>query len=734
MSKEKKDIDLRKELKRFFGFDKFKGNQEAVIRSVLAGKNSFVIMPTGGGKSMCYQLPALIMEGTAIIVSPLIALMKNQVDAIRNHSTDPAIAHVYNSSLTKGEQNAVKEDLLAGKTKLLYMAPESLVRIENYQVLAQMNISFIAIDEAHCISEWGHDFRPEYRKIRQLVDKLNKKIPLMALTATATPKVRHDIQKNLNMLDADVYISSFNRPNIYYEVREKTKDIDKEVVKFIKENSGKSGIIYCLSRKQVEDFTEFLQVNHIKALPYHAGLDAAQRAENQDRFLMEDVDVIVATIAFGMGIDKPDVRYVIHYDMSKSIEAYYQETGRAGRDDGEALCVAFYALADLHKLEKLSKNKSLAEQEIAKQLLAETAAYAESTLCRRRHLLYYFGEQYEQENCGSCDNCLHKKHMEDGKEYFITLLSAIKETKQQFKEQHIIDVLLGNETVDVKKYGHDELSTFGEGNDMTEKFWTSLITQCLFENLLDKNIENYGVLKLTKDGERYIKKPYSIQIVLDKNEDEDDDEDSPDIGNSQKGGAVDKALFSMLKDLLKTVSKRENLPPYVVFQESSLEDMCIHYPITMEEMTQISGVGIGKAQKYGQEFIDLIRKYVEDNEIERAQDIVVKSVINKSKLKVYIIQNIDRKIPLEDIAVSKNLTLEELLREIESIVVSGTKLNIDYYINETIDMYHREEILDYLQSTERDSVEEALEELGEEEYTLEEIRLMRIKFLSDKGN
>ncbi|MBO4582191.1 MAG: DNA helicase RecQ [Bacteroidales bacterium] len=730
----KAEVDLHKKLKKFFGFDHFKGNQEAVIRSVLEGRNSFVIMPTGGGKSLCYQLPALIMDGTAIVVSPLIALMKNQVDAIRSHSQDTAIAHVYNSTLNKAEQLAVKADLAAGKTKLLYMAPESLVKAENLAMLKDLKISFVAIDEAHCISEWGHDFRPEYRKIRQVVTDLEQDVPIMALTATATPKVRHDIQKNLDMMDADVYQASFNRPNMYYEVREKTPDIDKEIVRFIHEHSGKSGIIYCLSRKQVEDFAEFLQVNNIKALPYHAGLDAAVRAENQDKFLMEEVDVIVATIAFGMGIDKPDVRYVIHYDMPKSLEGYYQETGRAGRDDGEAICIAYYSYSDLQKLEKLSKNKSMAEQEIAKQLLAETTAYAESQLCRRRHLLYYFGELYEQDNCGNCDNCVRVKHKEDGKEYMITLLSAIKEMKQQFKEKYVVSVLMGEPTADIRKYKHNELSCFGEGKDMTEKFWSSLVQQAMFENLLDKNLENYGVLKLTKEGEKYIKKPYPIMVVIEKEEDEDEDDEMGDMASSQKGGAVDKVLFAMLKDLLKDMAKSENLPPYVIFQENSLEDMCNQYPTTLDEMKKITGVGEGKAQKYGQPFIDLIRKYVEDNEIERPQDIVVKTVVNKSELRVYIIQNIDRRIPLEDIAISKNMTMSELLTEIERIVMSGTKLNLDYYIDEYVDVYHCEEILDYLHNSEQDSVEKALEELGEDEYTMDEIRLMRIKFLSDKGN
>ncbi|MBP7102069.1 MAG: DNA helicase RecQ [Bacteroidales bacterium] len=724
--------ELHQQLKNIFGFNHFKENQEVVIHNVLNGKDVFVIMPTGGGKSMCYQLPALLMEGTAIVISPLIALMKNQVDSLRNFSMEKGIAHVYNSSLTKTEQADVKEDLFNGKTKLLYVAPEFFIKEENISILKKIEISFFAIDEAHCISEWGHDFRPEYRKIRNVVDTIGQKKPIMALTATATPKVRHDIQKNLSMLDADVYLSSFNRPNIYYEIKDKTKDIDKEIIKFIKNRPGQSGIVYCLSRKQVEDFAELLQVNKIKALPYHAGLDNNIRIENQDKFLMEDIDVIVATIAFGMGIDKPNVRYIIHYDMPKSLEGYYQETGRSGRDDGDATCVAFYCYDDLLKLEKLMKNKPFSEQEISKQLLSETMAYAESSLCRRKHLLFYFGESYDKENCGCCDNCLHPKLKMEGKEYVQILLSVIKELKQQYKEKHIVNVIIGNETSEIKKFKHNEIKCFGEGQDKDEKFWSSLIRQMLFEKLIVKDIENYGILKLTPTGEKFLKKPISIPIVKVNNEDEDEelDESIP----VQKDGVIDKVLFNMLKDLLKSIAKKENLPPYVIFQEISLEDMCVHYPTKMDELTQITGVGAGKAQKYGQAFINLIRKYVEDNEIERPQDLVVKSVINKSGLKVYVIQNIDRKISFEDIAIAKNLTKDELLTEIESIIFSGTKLDINYYIDETIDLYHQEEIMDYLMNTELDSLETALRDLGEDEYSLEEIRLMRIKFLSDMGN
>jgi ATP-dependent DNA helicase RecQ len=726
--------ELHDQLKRIFGFNHFKGNQEIVIQSILEGKDSFVIMPTGGGKSMCYQLPAMIMEGTAIVISPLIALMKNQVDSLRNFSLEKGIAHVYNSSLTKIEQAEVKQDLFDGKTKLLYVAPESLVKEENISILKKIKISFIAIDEAHSISEWGHDFRPEYRKIKSVVDSIEKKIPIMALTATATPKVRHDIQKNLGMLNAEVYLSSFNRPNIYYEVRNKTKDVDKEIIKFIKNHSGQSGIVYCLSRKQVEDFAELLQVNKIKALPYHAGLDGAVRVENQDKFLMEEADVIVATIAFGMGIDKPNVRYIIHYDMPKSLEGYYQETGRSGRDDGEANCIAFYTYDDLMKLEKLMKNKPFSEQEISRQLLSETISYAESTLCRRKHLLFYFGETYNNDNCGCCDNCLHPKLKMEGKEYIQVLLSTVKELKQQFKEKHVINVIIGNASSDIKKFKHNQLKCFGEGQDKDDKFWSSLIRQMLFEKLLVKDIENYGILKITPAGEKFLKSPYSIKITKTEEDEDEEDQEIGDVIPTQKDGVIDKVLFNLLKDLLKSIAKKENLPPYVIFQEISLEDMCVQYPTNMEEMTQITGVGAGKAQKYGQPFIDLIRRYVEENEIERPQDLVVKSVINKSGLKVYIIQNIDRKISFEDIAKAKNLSKEDLLTEIESIIFSGTKLDINYYIDETIDMYHQEEIMEYLMNSELDSLETAIKDLGEDEYSMEEIRLMRIKFLSDMGN
>lgn len=719
-------------LRTYFGFDTFKGNQEAIIRNVMNGNDTFVLMPTGGGKSLCYQLPSLVMEGVAIVISPLIALMKNQVDAMRNYSEEAGVAHFINSSLSRAEINAVKEDVVSGKTKLLYLAPESLQKAENVDFLKGVKISFYAVDEAHCISEWGHDFRPEYRRIRNIIDSIGAKVPVIALTATATPKVQNDIQKNLGMDKAKVFISSFNRPNLYYEIREKTKNIDKEIVKFIKDNPGKSGIIYCLSRKKVEDFANFLQVNKIRALPYHAGLDSKTRVENQDAFLMEKCDVIVATIAFGMGIDKPDVRFVIHYDMPKSLEGYYQETGRAGRDEGEGKCIAFYDYKDLYKLEKFSTKKAVAEQEIVKQLLAETSAYAESTSCRRKHLLHYFGEKYEEDNCHNCDNCCHPKPKMNASEQIQLAIEVIQTVKQQFKEDHIVDILTGNKTTSITKFKHNKLKQFGEGMDYDAKFWLNVIRLAIFDELVVKDVENYGLLKVTEKGERYMRNPYSIMITKPVTEEQDEEVDEEMIPN--KGEAIDNILFSLLKDLRKTIATRENIPPFVIFQDTSLEDMCTQYPTSIEEMTHISGVGTGKAQKYGHEFIELIKKYVEENEIERPQDFVVKSVVNKSALKVYIIQNIDRRINFEDIAIAKGLDMDELLTEIESIVASGAKINIDYYINEYIEPYHQEEILDYFHNAESDSVDEALEELGEGEYTMEEIRIMKIKFMSDLGN
>ncbi len=725
--------EIYSKLKNIFGYNSFKGEQLKIIKSLLKGKDCFVIMPTGGGKSLCYQLPALMLDGTAIIISPLIALMKNQVDAIRNFGTDLGIAHFLNSSLTRTEIKIVKDDLLSGKTKLLYVAPESLTKEENIDFFQDINISFYAIDEAHCISEWGHDFRPEYRRIRTIIDAIGKKVPVIALTATATPKVQSDIQKNLSMDKADISISSFNRPNLYYEIREKTPNIDKEIVKFIKSNSGKSGIIYCLSRKKVEELASFLQVNKIRALPYHAGLDSATRVNNQDAFLMEKAEIIVATIAFGMGIDKPDVRFVIHYDMPKSLEGYYQETGRSGRDDGEGLCIAFYDYKDLYKLEKFSNKKSVAEQEIVKQLLAETASYAESTSCRRKHLLHYFGENYEEETCNNCDNCNHPRPKMNASEQVQLAIEIIQTVKQQFKEDHIIDILTGDKTTSIIKFKHNKLKQFGEGQEFNKKFWSNVIRLAIFEGLLIKDIENYGLLKVTPKGEKYLSNPYTINIAKPVTDDSDEDSDLMDEV-VPKGDAIDKTLFSLLKDLRKTISQKENLPPYIIFQDPSLEDMCIQYPTNIEEMTHISGVGTGKAQKYGKPFAELIKKYVVENEIERPQDFIVKSVIKKSAIKVYIIQSIDRKLNFEDISIAKGLEMNELLTEIENIVASGTKLDISYYIDEYIEPYHQDEILEYFSEAETDSVDKALKSLGEDEYSLEEIRIMRIKYMSDVGN
>ena len=720
-------------LKQIFGFESFKGNQKKIIESVLEGKDTFVIMPTGGGKSMCYQLPALILEGTAIIISPLIALMKNQVDAIRNFGAEIGIAHVLNSSLSKLEITQVRQDLLSGKTKMLYVAPESLTKEENIKFFQDISISFYAIDEAHCISEWGHDFRPEYRRLRPIIDAIGKKVPVIALTATATPKVQQDIQKNLNMLDANIFKSSFNRPNLYYEVRPKTDDIVKDIIKYIKNNSGKSGIIYCLSRKKVEEISETLQVNGIKALPYHAGLDSSTRKINQDKFLMEEVDIIVATIAFGMGIDKPDVRFVIHYDIPKSLEGYYQETGRSGRDDGEGNCIAFYSYDDIQKLEKFLKGKPVAEQEIAQQLLIETVAYAESSVCRRRQLLHYFGEIYKEDNCNSCDNCLHPKTKFEAKEYVVMVIEAILEVKQLFKAKHVINILTGNNTATLKNFKHHKLESFGKGMEKDEKFWNAIIRQMLIERLLIKDIDNYGLLKVSPDGMKFLKKPTSIMLALDHDYDNADDEDFF-AGGGNKTSTTDKTLFALLRDLRRDISRKESLPPFVIFQDPSLEDMATQYPINTDELKNITGVGLGKAQKYGKPFVDLIAQYVEENEIIRPLDMVVRSVINKSGLKVYIIQNIDRKIALEDIAYAKNLTIDELLTEVERIVSSGTKIDLNYYVNEYIDPYHQEEIFDYFKEAESDSILEAQRELGEDEFSEEEIRLMRIKFISELGN
>ncbi|MDH8700963.1 ATP-dependent DNA helicase RecQ [Dysgonomonadaceae bacterium PH5-43] len=726
----KKDF-LIEALKAHFGFDSFKGNQELVIRSVLEGRDAFVLMPTGGGKSLCYQLPALLMNGTAVIISPLIALMKNQVDAMRSFSEDDGIAHFINSSLNKSAIEGVKQDVIAGKTKLLYVAPESLTKEDNIEFLRQVPVSFYAVDEAHCISEWGHDFRPEYRRIRPIINEIERR-PLIALTATATPKVQHDIQKNLGMMDAVVYKSSFNRANLYYEVRQKNKEIDKEIVKFIKGNQGKSGIIYCLSRKKVEDIAEILKANGINALAYHAGMDSQVRSENQDKFLMEDVDVIVATIAFGMGIDKPDVRYVIHYDIPKSLEGYYQETGRAGRDGGEGKCIVFYANKDLLKLEKFMQGKPLSEQEIGKQLLEETRAYAETSMCRRKSLLHYFGEDYVEENCGNCDNCLNPKKQVEAKELLISVLETVEILNNKFKADHIISILQGKRTSEIISYEHDELDAFGSGKDEDEKTWSAVIRQAMIAGFLDKDIENYGLLKLTAEGKKYLNNPQSFKIVKDKDFDEDDTVDETPV----RGGAscaVDPVLYSMMKDLRKKISKKLGVPTYVIFQDPSLEAMATSYPITIEELQNVPGVGAGKAKRYGEEFIELIKRHVEENEIERPEDLRVRTVANKSKLKVFVVQSIDRKVALDDIAVTKGLEFSELLDEIETIVYSGTRINIDYFLNEIMDDDHMEDIYMYFKESETDDLEEAINELGAD-YTEEEIRLVKIKFLSEMAN
>ncbi len=734
MESKTEQYDLRSLMKSFFGFSKFKGNQEEIINNLLAGHSTFVVMPTGGGKSLCYQLPALLKPGTAIVVSPLIALMKNQVDMIRNFGSQTGIAHVMNSSLSKSEMNQVRADLLSGKTKLLYMAPESLTKEDNIQFLKQIELSFYAIDEAHCISEWGHDFRPEYRKLRPIIKAIGKDIPVIALTATATLKVQEDILKTLEIPDAKVFKSSFDRTNLYYEVRPKTKDVIKDIIKYIKTQPGKSGIVYCLSRKKVEEIAETLIVNGIKALPYHAGLDAATRRRNQDMFLMEDVDVIVATIAFGMGIDKPDVRFVIHHDIPKSIEGYYQETGRAGRDGGEGNCITFYSYDDIQKLEKFMKDKPVAEQEIAKELLFETVAYAESSVCRHKLLLHYFGEVYTKENCGACDNCLNPKEKFEGKDDIRLVLQTVEFLKEQYKVKMIADVIAGKKSGDVKAIKLDKLDIFGRGKENDSSYWVMVIRQALIQRFLEKEIENYGILKLTDAGREFIKNPYSVMIAKDHEYARTNDDGILVKGNGQKASGTDTVLFSMLKDLRKEISRDENLPPFVIFQDPSLEDMAIQYPITMDEMQQIVGVGAGKAAKYGQPFIELIKQYVEENEITRPNDIIIKSVVNKSGLKVYIIKSIDRKLPLDDVAHAKKLSMSEMLTEIERIVSSGTRLDISYYIDEKVDEYHQEDILDYFSEAETDSVEEALEELGEAEYNEEEIRLMRIKYLSEVGN
>lgn len=723
------DVKIHEALKLNFGFDGFKGNQLQIIRSLLQGEDVFVLMPTGGGKSLCYQLPALMLPGTAIVISPLIALMKNQVDALRNYGEDDGVAHFLNSSLNKSASEKVKKDVLSGRTKLLYVAPESLTKEENIKFLRKVNLSFYAVDEAHCISEWGHDFRPEYRRIRPLINEIGEH-PVIALTATATPKVQHDIQKNLGMLDAKVYKSSFNRKNLYYEVRPKTKDIDRDIIRYIKSHPSDSGIIYCLSRKKVEEIAEVLKINDIPSLPYHAGMDSATRSENQDAFLNEKVKVIVATIAFGMGIDKPDVRFVIHYDIPKSLEGYYQETGRAGRDGGEGRCITFYSYKDLQKLDKLMQSKTASEQEIGRQLLQETANYAESSVCRRKILLHYFGEQYDEENCGNCDNCLSpKKKLEAGEE-LQTVLEAVVTLKEKFKQEYIVNILIGRKTDEIKSYGHDALEIVGCLEKTDEKLINTIIRQAVIAGYLSRDIENYGILKLTPMGEKFLKEGGSFKIVEDIDYAEADfEQPSRSAGES----ALDPELFHILKSLRKQTASKLNLPPYVIFQDPSLEAMATTYPITQEELLSIPGVGVGKARRYGEEFLKLIRKHVEENEIVRPDDIRVRCVANKSKIKIQLIQGIDRKIDLEELAETYNREFGELIDELTSIVESGTKLNIDYYLETIMDDDHIDELMDYFREEEEDDVEKAIAELGDE-YSEEDIRLVRIKFISEMGN
>jgi len=723
-------IQVKEALRTYFGFDQFKGEQEAIISNVLEGKNTFVIMPTGGGKSMCYQLPALMMDGTAIIVSPLIALMKNQVDAIRNVSEENAVAHFLNSSLTKTEIGRVKEDIQAGKTKLLYVAPESLTKQENIDFLTSVPISFFAIDEAHCISEWGHDFRPEYRRLREIFEKISN-VPIMALTATATPKVQVDIQKNLNMLDAKLFKASFNRDNLFYEVSPK-KEVEKEIIRFIRRHQGKSGIIYCLSRKKVEELAEVLRVNGINALAYHAGMDASTRSRHQDMFLMEDVDVIVATIAFGMGIDKPDVRFVIHHDIPKSLESYYQETGRAGRDGGEGHCLAFYSYKDVEKLEKFLQGKPVSEIEIGKQLLFEIVSYAETSICRRKYLLHYFGESYDDSKCSDmCDNCKNPKERFEGKVQVEFLLKSILTLNQMQKTKHICAFLVGNKTSDIVSYRHDQNELFGIGKEHDEIFWNAVIRQCLVNGLIYKDIESYGILKLTEEGEKFVANPNSFMLIRETDYSTDDDSDI--IVSANAKDAFDEVLYKMLIDLRKSISKTHNVPPFVVFQENSLKEMAFQYPITIEELTNVQGVGHGKAVRYGKAFLELISKYVLENEIDRPQDLVVKSIVNKSGLKVQLIQNIDRKLPLEDISKAQGKTMDEIIDEIEAIVMSGTKVDICYYLDEILDDDNQDEIFDYFREAESDSLVDAYNEF-DGDYTEEELRLMRIKFMSEMGN
>ena len=723
-------LNLTDTLKKYFGFDTFKGDQELIIRNLLDGNDTFVLMPTGGGKSLCYQLPSLVMEGVAIVISPLIALMKNQVDAMRHYSEEDGVAHFLNSSLNKSAIDQVKSDILSGKTKLLYVAPESLTKEDNVEFLKNVKISFYAVDEAHCISEWGHDFRPEYRRIRPIINMIGQ-APIIALTATATQKVREDIKKILGMPDAKEFKSSFNRPNLYYEVRRKTNDIDKDIIKFIKANSGKSGIIYCLSRKKVEELAEILKANGINASAYHAGMDSSARSAVQDDFIKENIDVIVATIAFGMGIDKPDVRFVIHYDMPKSLEGYYQETGRAGRDGGEGQCVAFYSNKDMQKLRKFMQGKPVSEKDVSDELLKETEAYAESSVCRRKSLLHYFGETYTEENCRNCDNCLNPKKQVEAKDSLCAVIETIMAVKENFKSDYIIDVLLGKETSEVLAHRHEELEVFGSGEGEDERIWNAVIRQALIAGYLSKDVENYGLLKITPAGNKFLKKPVSFKIVEDTDFDEVEEDEAPVRGGGSC--AVDPALYSMLKDLRKKMSKKLDVPPYVIFQDPSLEAMATTYPVTLEELQNIPGVGAGKAKRYGQEFCVLIKKHCEENEIERPEDLRVRTVANKSKIKVSIIQAIDRKVALDDIALSKGLEFGELLDEVEAIVYSGTRLNIDYFLEEIMDEDHMLDIYDYFKESTTDKIDDAMDELGDD-YTEDEIRLVRIKFISEMAN
>ena len=723
-------LNLTDTLKKYFGFDTFKGEQEQIIRNLLDGNDTFVLLPTGGGKSLCYQLPSLLMEGVAIVISPLIALMKNQVDAMRHYGEEDGVAHFLNSSLNKSAIDLVKSDILAGKTKLLYVAPESLTKEENVEFLKNVKISFYAVDEAHCISEWGHDFRPEYRRIRPIINMIGQ-APIIALTATATQKVREDIKKILGMPDAKEFKSSFNRPNLYYEVRRKNDDIDKEIIKFIKANPGKSGIIYCLSRKKVEELAEILRANGINASAYHAGMDSPVRSAVQDDFIKEDIDVIVATIAFGMGIDKPDVRFVIHYDMPKSLEGYYQETGRAGRDGGEGQCIAFYSEKDMQKLRKFMQGKPVSEKDINEELLRETEAYAESAVCRRKSLLHYFGETYAEDNCKNCDNCLNPKKQVEAKDSLCAVIETIIAVKENFKSDHIIDVLLGKETSEVLAHRHEELEVFGSGEGEDEKMWNAVIRQALIAGYLAKDVENYGLLKVTPAGNKFLKKPVSFKVVEDTDFDEEEENEAPVRGGGSC--AVDPALFSMLKDLRKKMSKKLDVPPYVIFQDPSLEAMATTYPVTLEELQNIPGVGAGKAKRYGQEFCVLIKKHCEENEIERPEDLRVRTVANKSKIKVSIIQAIDRKVALDDIALSKGLDFSELLDEVEAIVYSGTRLNIDYFLEEIMDEDHMLDIYEYFKESTTDKIDDAMDELGDD-YTEDEIRLVRIKFISEMAN